>query len=45
MAISLRDWSKKDYAKKAEQLHALTRESCYSPLAFARLNEFSGRPL
>jgi hypothetical protein len=29
MAKTLCDWSKKDYLKKAEQLHALTRESCY----------------
>jgi len=29
MAKTLCDWSKKDFVKKAEQLHALTRESCY----------------
>ena len=29
MAKTLCDWSKKDFEKKAEQLHALTRESCY----------------
>ena len=29
MAKTLCDWSKKDYLKNAEQLHALTWESCY----------------
>lgn len=29
MPKTLCDWSRSDYAKKAEQLHALTRESCY----------------
>jgi hypothetical protein len=29
MSKSLCDWSKKDYLKKAEQLHALTREASY----------------
>ena len=29
MSKTLCDWSKKDYLKKAEQLHALTREASY----------------